>query len=102
MVRLCAAAVRARLCSQVDWWALGVMAFEMLYGYPPFFDKSPFLVYQKIAKGAFTFGIGGASGTTISRLPPAQVQKAASAVMCSNGLSPRNYGWRCWVAVAWP
>lgn len=35
------------------------MAFEMLFGYPPFFDKSPFLVYQKIAKGDFTFGVGG-------------------------------------------
>mmetsp|Transcript_34685 Transcript_34685/g.78423 ORF Transcript_34685/g.78423 Transcript_34685/m.78423 type:complete len:401 (-) Transcript_34685:287-1489(-) len=43
----------------VDWWALGVMAFEMMYGYPPFFDKSPFAIYQKVAKGAFSFGAAG-------------------------------------------
>ena len=55
----------------VDWWSLGIMAFEMLFGYPPFFDKSPFLVYQKIAKGDFSFGLGGASGAS-ARLPPAQ------------------------------
>jgi len=43
----------------VDWWALGVMAFEMMYGYPPFFDKSPFAIYQKVAKGSFKFGAAG-------------------------------------------
>ncbi len=50
----------------MDWWALGVLAFEMLFGYPPFFDKSPFLVYQKIAKGEFSFGVGGPA---VGRLP---------------------------------
>ena len=25
----------------VDWWALGVLIFEMLVGYPPFFDEDP-------------------------------------------------------------
>lgn len=48
--------------ASVDWWALGVLAFEMLFGYPPFFDKSPFLIYQKIAKGSFSFGLGGTVG----------------------------------------
>lgn len=52
----------------VDWWAFGVMAYELLFGYPPFFDKSPFLTYQKIAKGDFTFGLGGGSS---KRPPPA-------------------------------
>jgi len=32
----------------VDWWALGVLIFEMLAGYPPFFDDNPFGVYEKI------------------------------------------------------
>jgi serine/threonine protein kinase len=32
----------------VDWWALGVLLFEMLAGYPPFFDDNPFGVYEKI------------------------------------------------------
>jgi serine/threonine protein kinase len=50
----------------VDWWALGVMAFEMLFGYPPFFDKSPFLIYQKIAKGSFTFGLSASNAVRLS------------------------------------
>eukprot|EP00930_Biecheleria_cincta_P060507 TRINITY_DN46144_c0_g1_i1.p1 TRINITY_DN46144_c0_g1~~TRINITY_DN46144_c0_g1_i1.p1 ORF type:complete len:373 (-),score=61.20 TRINITY_DN46144_c0_g1_i1:42-1160(-) len=32
----------------VDWWALGVLIFEMLAGYPPFFDENPFGIYQKV------------------------------------------------------
>lgn len=35
----------------VDWWAMGVLLFEMLAGYPPFFDENPFGIYQKILAG---------------------------------------------------
>lgn len=39
----------------VDWWALGVLLFEMLAGYPPFFDDNPFGVYEKILAGRIHF-----------------------------------------------
>ncbi|EPQ30243.1 uncharacterized protein PFL1_02359 [Pseudozyma flocculosa PF-1] len=39
----------------VDWWALGILLFEMLAGYPPFYDNQPFGVYEKILQGNIVF-----------------------------------------------
>jgi serine/threonine protein kinase len=39
----------------VDWWALGVLIFEMLAGYPPFYDEQPFGIYQKVLSGKVEF-----------------------------------------------
>ncbi|XP_076435505.1 cAMP-dependent protein kinase catalytic subunit PRKX-like [Babylonia areolata] len=35
----------------VDWWSLGVLIFEMLVGYPPFYADNPFGIYEKILSG---------------------------------------------------
>eukprot|EP00735_Rhodelphis_limneticus_P001946 TRINITY_DN1267_c0_g1::TRINITY_DN1267_c0_g1_i1::g.26800::m.26800 TRINITY_DN1267_c0_g1::TRINITY_DN1267_c0_g1_i1::g.26800 ORF type:complete len:782 (-),score=302.12,sp/P00516/KGP1_BOVIN/37.69/8e-131,sp/P00516/KGP1_BOVIN/32.73/3e-38,sp/P00516/KGP1_BOVIN/31.86/2e-10,Pkinase/PF00069.20/3.8e+03,Pkinase/PF00069.20/2.1e-68,cNMP_binding/PF00027.24/2e-18,cNMP_binding/PF00027.24/3.5e-20,cNMP_binding/PF00027.24/1.2e-18,Pkinase_Tyr/PF07714.12/7.3e+02,Pkinase_Tyr/PF07714.12/1.2e-31,Kinase-like/PF14531.1/5.7e+ len=32
----------------VDWWAVGVLIYEMLGGFPPFFADDPMQTYQKI------------------------------------------------------
>jgi len=32
----------------VDWWALGILIYEMLAGFPPFYDENPFGIYQRI------------------------------------------------------
>jgi serine/threonine protein kinase len=39
----------------VDWWALGILIFEMLAGYPPFYDENPFGIYQKVLAGKVDF-----------------------------------------------
>ena len=47
------------LCPVMDMdqyrWALGILLFEMVCGYPPFYDQNPFGVYKKILKGTLTF-----------------------------------------------
>lgn len=41
----------------VDWWALGILCFEMLAGFPPFYDNRPFGIYQKILAGRPEFPV---------------------------------------------
>ncbi|CAG8541061.1 4508_t:CDS:2 [Paraglomus occultum] len=54
----------------VDWWALGILIFEMLAGYPPFFDDNPFGIYEKILAGKLQFPhhFDGAARDLIKRL----------------------------------
>lgn len=35
----------------VDWWAFGVLLYEMTAGYPPFFADQPIQTYEKIVAG---------------------------------------------------
>jgi len=39
----------------VDWWALGVLVYEMAAGYPPFFADQPIQIYEKIVSGKVRF-----------------------------------------------
>jgi protein kinase A len=33
--------------SAVDWWALGILIFEFLTGYPPFWHQNPMEIYKQ-------------------------------------------------------
>uniref|UniRef100_A0A8C4Y3P8 cAMP-dependent protein kinase n=1 Tax=Gopherus evgoodei TaxID=1825980 RepID=A0A8C4Y3P8_9SAUR len=39
----------------VDWWALGVLIYEMAAGYPPFLVDQPIQIYKKIVSGKVRF-----------------------------------------------
>lgn len=39
----------------VDWWALGVLLYEMLVGYPPFYADDRMVLYQNILGGHIDF-----------------------------------------------
>ncbi|KAL2884965.1 cAMP-dependent protein kinase catalytic subunit PRKX [Ceratocystis lukuohia] len=39
----------------VDWWALGILIFEFLVGYPPFWHQNPIEIYRQILETKIQF-----------------------------------------------
>ena len=39
----------------IDWWSLGVLMYEMLYGYPPFYHTNKDRNYELILKAEIKF-----------------------------------------------
>jgi serum/glucocorticoid-regulated kinase 2 len=38
-----------------DWWSLGILTYEMMYGLPPFYHKSQPEMFRRIKSGEFRF-----------------------------------------------
>ncbi|KAI8873952.1 serine/threonine protein kinase 15, partial [Ramicandelaber brevisporus] len=56
----------------VDWWSFGICLFEFLYGYPPFTDESPELIFRNILNQPVVFPEEGESAAPDS--PPVHAQ----------------------------
>lgn len=41
--------------NNVDWWALGTLSYEMLYGVPPFYDVNTNAMYRSILRDEVAF-----------------------------------------------
>ncbi|KAF7545833.1 hypothetical protein G7046_g9464 [Stylonectria norvegica] len=39
----------------VDWWALGILLYEFLTGYPPFWHQNPIEIYKQIVEKPIVF-----------------------------------------------
>merc|ERR1712117_17145 len=39
----------------VDWWTLGILIYEMIASFPPYYDDEPMMTYRKIIQGKFKF-----------------------------------------------
>eukprot|EP01113_Clastostelium_recurvatum_P009796 TRINITY_DN14766_c0_g1_i2.p1 TRINITY_DN14766_c0_g1~~TRINITY_DN14766_c0_g1_i2.p1 ORF type:complete len:409 (-),score=114.69 TRINITY_DN14766_c0_g1_i2:73-1299(-) len=61
----------------VDWWALGVLIFEMMSGYSPFYDENPTEIYRNILYSNIEFPefISGPARDFIKRLLTRDTQK---------------------------
>ena len=35
----------------VDWWAFGVLVYEMVAGFSPFYAEQPIQIYEKVVAG---------------------------------------------------
>ena len=78
----------------VDWWTLGILIYEMLASYPPFYDEDPMRTYAKIMRGELHFPshFTRAAIDLIRRLLHPKATKRLGAVVGGAG-AVREHAW---------
>jgi serine/threonine protein kinase len=69
----------------VDWWAVGILVFEMLAGYPPFYDENPFGIYQQVLEQEPSFPQGSFKGSAKSLIKKLLVKDPTKRLGCLFG-----------------
>ncbi|ORY57390.1 kinase-like domain-containing protein, partial [Leucosporidium creatinivorum] len=80
--------------SAADWWALGVLLFELLAGFPPFFADNPLEIYERILQNKFVFPahIDFVAKDLIKRLLTADLSKRLGNLK-GGALDVKNHRW---------
>jgi serine/threonine protein kinase len=69
----------------VDWWAVGILIFEMLAGYPPYYDDNPFGIYQQVLEQDPQFPQGEFKGSAKSLIKKLLHKDATKRLGCLFG-----------------
>ncbi|KAG0000005.1 camp-dependent protein kinase catalytic subunit [Entomortierella chlamydospora] len=77
-----------------DWWSFGIFIFEMLAGYPPFYDDDLFKMCQKIVDGEMRYPkyFDGLAKDLLKRLLVADLTKRYGNLR-DGCFDIRNHGW---------
>ena len=71
----------------IDWWALGVVIYEMLVGIPPFYNKNKHHLYKAIAEAPVKYPDPVKHGIKISEEAKDLINKVSS---------EESYASSCW------
>ena len=72
----------------VDWWAFGVLLYEMMAGFPPFYDEEVTNTYKNILNGRFSFP--GQFSVSARDLIRKLLQVLHTCMLCQHNALPKD------------
>lgn len=84
----------------VDWYALGVLIYEMLYGYPPFYHENHLKLYDQIVNRDVSFP-PGADPIAVDLMSGLLEKNPTRRLGCGKGGADEVKGHRWFIDIAW-